>query len=173
MNESEVRVAVMRYAKQFCLVAKVQALPGDLLFTIDGKLTRVPTSHSVQIDRDIHIDLPEGYTHAEIMDRFFWRYMNHSCDPTAVVCGREVFALRPLAPGQEVSFDYHTTEYELAESFSCHCGSPRCLGQIRGFRFLAAEDRQRLRPWVADHLLDGRDDPEDSRGEGGWTDLCR
>ena len=48
---------------------------------------------------------------------------------------------------------YATTERDMAEPFLCHCGSKCCASQIRGFRWLANEERQRLRTWLAAHLL--------------------
>jgi len=45
-----------------------------------------------------------------------------------------------------------TTEYDMAEPFACHCGSPRCFGTIRGFKHLTEDERERLRPFLAPHL---------------------
>ncbi len=87
------------------------------------------------------------------MDRFYWRFTNHSCEPNSLLRGGEFFALRPIKPWQEITFNYNTTEYELAEPFDCRCGSDRCAGRIRGFRFLSRLEQDRLRPWLADHLL--------------------
>ena len=65
------------------------------------------------------------------------RWINHSCDPNAVVDSRfdrgtrDVrawwVALRDIAPGEELTYDYAFAA-EVAEP--CACGSPRCRGLI-------------------------------------------
>ncbi|MFM7280471.1 MAG: SET domain-containing protein-lysine N-methyltransferase, partial [Planctomycetia bacterium] len=81
-----------------------------------------------------------------------WLFLNHSCRPTTAVRGRELIALRPIAPYEELSFDYETTEWHMAEPFTCRCGN--CGGRsVRGFAFLPAEERERRRPYLAPHLV--------------------
>ena len=79
--------------------------------------------------------------------------MNHSCDPNVFLRGLDVVALRDLRSGEEVTFDYHTTEYDLVEPFTCQCGARLCQGVIRGFRYLDAIARQRLGPYLAPYLV--------------------
>jgi SET domain-containing protein len=68
------------------------------------------------------------------------RYINHSCDPNceAVWVPREreiwIVALRDIAKGEELSYDY---AYELDEDverarakYPCRCGAPDCRGTI-------------------------------------------
>jgi SET domain-containing protein len=60
------------------------------------------------------------------------RYTNHSCAPNARLCldnGRvEFFALRVIAPGEELTVDYGTTHH--AGKLACRCGAPRCRGAL-------------------------------------------
>ena len=68
---------------------------------------------------------------------------------------RVLTAVRTIQPGEQISFDYNTTEYEMASPFRCHCG--QCDGiEIRGFRFLSpAQQAQRvplLEPYLRDAL---------------------
>ena len=67
------------------------------------------------------------------------RFINHSCDPNcdAVIDDGRIWieAIRDIAPGEELAYDY---AYELEERhtpaakrrFPCHCGSSRCRGTI-------------------------------------------
>lgn len=49
---------------------------------------------------------------------------NHSCDPNIGVLGQILFvARRDISEGEELTFDYDTTEI-VAEPFDCDCGSP-------------------------------------------------
>ncbi|MHB8630096.1 MAG: SET domain-containing protein-lysine N-methyltransferase [Aggregatilineales bacterium] len=58
--------------------------------------------------------------------------INHSCDPNAGVKGQNVLvARRDIAPGEEICFDYETTDTQ-GMNFVCRCGSPKCRKRIRG-----------------------------------------
>ena len=50
-----------------------------------------------------------------------------------------------------MTFNYNTTEWEMAEPFSCGCGSENCLGTIQGLKHLTISQRERL-GFVAPHL---------------------
>jgi uncharacterized protein len=77
------------------------------------------------------------------------RYINHSCDPTcrAHKVGGRIFiiALRDIARGKEITFDYCFQFRHWAEN-PCHCGSPRCAGYI-----VAESQRWRLRKATNDN----------------------
>ncbi len=59
-------------------------------------------------------------------------YINHSCQPNAymrTVCGHVLFfALRDIAPGEEITIDYEQTLHP--DSKRCACGAPQCRGTI-------------------------------------------
>lgn len=61
------------------------------------------------------------------------RHANHSCDPSAemVLRGGELLlvAVRDLAPGEEITFDYG---FGLADALAhpCRCGADGCPGRI-------------------------------------------
>lgn len=145
-------VAVVRAGGEYRLVANRPAVAGELLFTIEGELTATPNRYTVQIGHDVHVDVPAEFGFEAILDQFFWRFMNHSCEPTVFIRDRSVIALKPVVFGQDITFNYNTTEFDMAEPFACQCGSERCIGRVQGYRHLSDEDRQRLRPWLADHL---------------------
>jgi SET domain-containing protein len=56
------------------------------------------------------------------------RYTNHSCQPNTVLRVRggriELFALRAIAVGEELTADYGETHH--AGRLSCRCGAPGC-----------------------------------------------
>lgn len=67
------------------------------------------------------------------------RWINHSCEPNcdAVAEGSKIWidAIRDIAPGEELTYDY---QYVLEERhtpaakrrFPCNCGAPRCRGTL-------------------------------------------
>ena len=145
-------VAVVRAGRQFLLVAVEAVAAGARLLEINGAECAQANQWSVQVGPGTHIVvLPEVDLEAQL-DRYPWRFMNHNCDPNTRIDGREVHALRAIAPGDEVTFDYNTTEWDLAAPFPCRCSSAHCGGVIRGFAHLAPAERARLRPLLAAHL---------------------
>lgn len=151
-------VGVVRAAGEYRLIALQNITSGERMFRIEGELSPRPSRFSVQIGEGRHIDLGPGHTSEEILDRYFWRFMNHSCEPNTLIRGQEVVALRPIPPWADVTFDYNATEYDMADPFVCRCGSPQCLGVIRGFKHLTSTQRHRLRPYLSAHLI-GHLDP--------------
>ena len=146
-------VGVARSGGEFRLVTVQAVASGAVVFRLEGDETPTPTRYSVQIGKDLHIDLGSEREGAEVLDRYPWRFMNHHCEPSTAICGRDVVALRALSALDDVTFHYNTTEEDMAEPFLCRCGSLRCEGSIRGARHLTSEARDRLRPWMAAHLL--------------------
>lgn len=111
------------------------------------------TRHSFQVDVSTHIVIEN-----EI------QLINHSCQPNCGVMIRldepmmEIYALRDLAPGEELSTDYASFEYEIEFlTGKCECGAASCRRTITGYRDLPAERRAALEPYIAGYLreLDG------------------
>lgn len=88
---------------------------------------RHPTSHSIQVDPGMHLD-----------GLGLFAYLNHSCAPNAVVDtgALTVRAARDIAAGEELTFFYPSTEWEMAEPFACLCGDAGCVGTVAGAKFL-------------------------------------
>ncbi len=59
-------------------------------------------------------------------------FFNHSCSPNAGVKGQIILvARRDIQEGEEICFDYETTDTE-GVNFLCHCGSVKCRKTITG-----------------------------------------
>lgn len=149
-------VGVLRAAGGHRLVAVRPIAAHTTLCRIDGIRTHHPTRFSLQIDEHQHIDLDHSLSSEEIFEHHFWRFLNHSCEPNTVIRNQTVIATHDIASGADVTFDYNTTEYEIAEPFACHCQSEHCLKFIRGFRHLTEAQREHLRhalmPYLARQL---------------------
>ncbi|MBD2184319.1 SET domain-containing protein-lysine N-methyltransferase [Planktothrix sp. FACHB-1355] len=59
---------------------------------------------------------------------------NHSCSPNSFVdfTKEQIIAERDIAPGEEITFFYPSTEWRMVRPFQCMCGSPNCIGTISG-----------------------------------------
>lgn len=148
------RVHVHRHPGGAAVLAAFDLQAGDVVTLIVGPIVPQPARFTVQVGVAAHVTAPltpagePDPTHA-------WPFLNHSCGANAVLRGRTLIALRPIAVGEEVTFDYDTTEWELAEPFACRCGAAACRGLIRGYRHLSPAQQRLLRPHLAPHLLDG------------------
>ena len=60
------------------------------------------------------------------------RFTNHSCRPNAVLRIRqgrvELYAMREIAPGEELTVDYGETHHE--GRLVCRCGAAGCVGRL-------------------------------------------
>ncbi|WWC71914.1 uncharacterized protein I206_105873 [Kwoniella pini CBS 10737] len=87
-------------------------------------------------------------------------FMNHSCSPTAEIHlpsnnlqNWEVrTTLKGLKEGEAITFFYPSTEWDMAASFKCNCGSENCLGEIKGAKHIPINDLED-RSYINDHIL--------------------
>jgi len=123
---------------QHALFALRPYKPGEVIATFSaGTIAAEPTYLTVQLDIGKHITLqPE-----------FLQYINHSCDPNVFFDTTllQLVALKELQPEDEMVFFYPSTEWKMTQSFDCYCGSPHCLGKIRGAAYLPAEIQSQYR----------------------------
>lgn len=128
-------IAVVPIEEHHGLVATKHFAVGDLILILEGEVVDRPSRFSVQIAPDRHVEVPAEVKLARPLDRYRWRFLNHSCEPNAAFDDRRLIALRPIAAAEQITFDYNTTEYDLASPFECHCGSAGCCGVVRGARW--------------------------------------
>jgi uncharacterized protein len=74
-------------------------------------------------------------------------YLNHSCDPNCEVDeikGRVwIFAIRDIAAGEELLWDYNL--YDDEDPAPCHCGSSKCRGTMYSREWMAKLRRKEAR----------------------------
>jgi hypothetical protein len=105
---------------------------GAVIHQMGGETVDLPACVARIVTRRVSIDdpLPIGRFTYIILDAFSNRF-NHSCAPNALLRGRaELFAIRDIAAGEEITFDYSTTLrrsfYSWAWRMPCNCGAPNC-----------------------------------------------
>ena len=88
-------------------------------------LPRDRQQRSMQVDDDLFmVSGPE----AEAGD-----HVNHSCEPNCGLRGSVVvIAMRDIAIGEELSFDYAMSDSVEYDEFECRCDAPSCRGVITG-----------------------------------------
>jgi hypothetical protein len=111
-----------------------------------GAILNKPTYLTVQTGISTHITLSPTYL----------QYCNHSCAPNAFfdTSRLEFIALQNIEPGDELTFFYPSTEWNMQQPFSCNCNYHNCLGTISGASYLSHSVLQnyRLTDFIQDQL---------------------
>jgi hypothetical protein len=113
------------FLRQRSLHAITSFNAGDIICSFEAKdfLTQ-PTYLTIQIKNGQHITLQPA----------FLQYINHSCNPSVFfdVTNWKLIALMAIEAGDELTFFYPSTEWEMAQPFVCFCNAANCLHNIQG-----------------------------------------
>ena len=134
------------------LIAIKPIAAGKRIFVVEGRETDTPSRYSVQVGPGLHIDQELVHDAGTVVRRNFWKFMDHDCDPTTLIRNRSVIARRDIEEGEGITFNYNTTEYDLAEPFRCRCQSALCVGIVRGAKHLTPAQRALVDEMLADYL---------------------
>ncbi len=100
---------------------------GEIICPIPTEsLYNKPNRFTVQVGRERHVEVKELSS------------INHSCNPNTFLDTTRmlVFAARDIAAGEELTFFYPSTEWEMSSPFICLCGATNCIHVVAGARFL-------------------------------------
>jgi hypothetical protein len=117
------------------LITTVPLARGELLHHIRHyQVVDRPTYQTIQVARDAHIE-----------ELGVLAYLNHSCRPNTHVdtTAFTVTALRDIAAGEELTFFYPSTEWEMDRPFVCLCGAPQCVRLVAGAKYLSVDTLSR------------------------------
>jgi len=117
------------------LFAKCDLLEGELVGFFDGQVRRFPVEGGRAIipedidEQAIDLKIDNGWLYALVpFDRQCLSgvdYINHSCNPNCKVVGfLEIFTLRPIWAGEELTIDYSPLTL-IPEGKQCKC-EPHC-----------------------------------------------
>lgn len=60
-------------------------------------------------------------------------FINHCCEPNAALSGQVVLvSRRMIRVGEEIAYDYATSDSSAYDEFVCHCGASGCRGRVTG-----------------------------------------
>lgn len=114
------------YAVSPIAAGELVAIWGGGVMTYD-ELMALPdevNGYAVQIWEDLFVG-PRAVEEIEPSD-----YFNHSCDPNCGLKGQlVVVARRDIAPGEELTYDYGTTD-AMGPPMVCTCGTAKCRGMV-------------------------------------------
>ncbi|MCX6289029.1 MAG: SET domain-containing protein [Bacteroidetes bacterium] len=118
--------------KQNGLYTTAPFCKGDIIIDFgSSKIVTTPNYLTVQIGEDKHIHLSPEYL----------QYTNHACEPNVLfnTSTMQLECLTDVAIGDELTFFYPATEWEISQTFNCHCGKPACVGLIKGASELSVD----------------------------------
>jgi len=114
MNNANVEIKEIKKGAKG-LFASQPIEKGKIILVLQGEKFSKPSRTSIQIGNK-HIEDPEG------------GYINHHCDPTAEIKINSSFvgfnlvtAKKDIKKGDEITFDYETTEEVMVAPFKCEC----------------------------------------------------
>ncbi len=114
---------------------------GELVFKGEGKAQRLVTKAFIAANwNEEEQENFHRYAYP-ISDEVFilwddnpeeWAPQNHCCEPNTAYKGLNVFAIKPITVGDELTLDYTSFLSDAMQPFTCKCGSPNCRGFIKG-----------------------------------------
>lgn len=135
------------------LVTVTSISKGEVIFKFLGDYVSRSTlgpdpNRAIQVDEDIYLESKGCYQD----------FTNHSCNPNAFISSPDhcLVALRDIKQGEEITFNYNASEYDLIDqgcSFQCSCKSENCVGEIKGFKYLNIEQKFNLSELLSPYLL--------------------
>lgn len=132
------------------MFAKKIIKKGEVIFHFDGKMGdgAHTNAEALQMDEDKFLE-----STAKFDD-----FLNHSCNPNCYIDWQtlNLVALKNIQKDEELSFDYNISEYDLLDggnfSFKCKCSSKNCIGEIKGFKYLSPEQKNKIQKFISPFL---------------------
>lgn len=126
-------------------VSLVDLPPGAIFARITSPTPATCAYTSVQASRDLHIELNSDLV-----------YVNHSCRPTLLFdMTKWEVRVNPdldggLSAGDELTFFYPSSEWDMAQPFKCRCQEAECTGTISGAKDMPPEVLRKY--WLNPHI---------------------
>jgi hypothetical protein len=80
-------------------------------------------------------------------------WINHSCNPNCGISGQiSVVAMRDIAPGEEICFDYAMSSSCLMDEFDCACNAVNCRGHVGADDWQRPDLQERYRGFFSSFL---------------------
>ncbi|GAB4524319.1 MAG: hypothetical protein Fur0018_07820 [Anaerolineales bacterium] len=118
------------FAREPVAQGEVVIVWGGLIMSLEEMRRNVPPDHwrySVQVEEDLYL-VSDHTKPPEAAD-----FINHACEPNVGIQGQIVLvAMRQIAPGEELCFDYAMTDGSPYDEFDCACGAASCRKHISG-----------------------------------------
>ncbi|MFN8072139.1 MAG: SET domain-containing protein-lysine N-methyltransferase [Mycobacterium sp.] len=102
-------------------------------------------SRSIQVDTDLYLVSGETPEPGDML--------NHSCEPNCGLLGQmQLVAMRDIAPGEELCFDYAMCDASDYDEFRCLCGEQTCRTVVTGSDWRNPELQEKYAGWFSPYL---------------------
>jgi hypothetical protein len=102
-------------------------------------------SRSIQVDSDLYLlsgDTPEPGD-----------MLNHSCEPNCGLVGQTLLvAMRDIATGEEMCFDYAMCDASDYDEFRCLCGASTCRESVTGSDWRNPDLQTKYDGWFSPYI---------------------
>jgi len=140
------KIEVIETAKGRSVFTKSFIAKDEIIFEFEKRFIDRPIKTSLQIDYGVH----QVSTDPDAIENC----LNHSCEPNGHIKFEDLTfrALIGIKKGEELTFNYLTTEWDFANKFDCQCGSKKCFHKLWGFKYLTLKQKKSLKPWLSPFL---------------------
>lgn len=84
-----------------------------------------------------------------------YKFLNHSCNPSASIKGRvTLVALRDIKEGEEITIDYSITECDDLWEMKCACGEKNCRKVVHPIQRLPEKQFKKYLPYIPTYFRD-------------------
>ncbi len=102
-------------------------------------------SRSIQVDEDLYLVSDETPEPGDML--------NHSCEPNCGLSGSALLvAMRDIAVGEELTFDYAMCDASDYDEFTCQCGEATCRGVVTGADWRDPVIQLKYNGWFSPYL---------------------
>ena len=108
------------------------------------EMSREQRSLALQVDEQHYLVSPEFSPSDGV---------NHSCAPNCGMSGANIIvAMRDIAPGEQVTYDYAMSDGSPYDEFECGCATLSCRGKVTGEDWMRSELQSRYRGYFSPYL---------------------
>lgn len=127
---------------------------GELLVIWGGDIVTGEQLHQLPDYQQVHgIQVEENVYQVPTVENDPADLINHSCAPNAGLSGQiALVAMRPIAPAEEVTFDYAMSDGSPYDEFECGCGTSTCRRYVTGDDWRRPELQKRYAGYFSPYL---------------------
>jgi uncharacterized protein len=135
------------------IYAREPIAAGELLVMWSGRLVETGSLDDVEplmLSRSIQV---EDHLYMIPVQTEAADFVNHSCNPNAGMSGQiGLVAMRDIARGEEICYDYAMSDGSAYDEFECHCGEPTCRHHVTGSDWMLPDLQQRYAGYFSPYI---------------------
>lgn len=134
-NKTNIEVRVDLVHDNRSLYAKKSFIVNEVISYFNWEVVfKNPSYLTIQIGENQHVELLPKQLEC----------VNHSCSPNAFfdTTNKCLVCIEAIDEGEEINFFYPSSEWDMGQAFNCKCNTSKCIGSIKGAKYLTEEQRK-------------------------------